>query len=253
MTGRDAPILHAALVLLASCAGPTPKPPSYPRTTTVDEAVRIIRNRTEGLRGMHAKLTIKTERGVLRGHLWADRTGRLRIHARRLLWAALDLLIDGDRVVLHMPRRWKALKASLAELGPRAGPLIASRDLLAALLGTGEDRRASFTKGSDSLILSQGSVGQRREVWTYDRDHLLLRRLTRHSADGGLELEVSVGDYSLYDGRWWPASAALKTTDKEMEITLESIEENPEMSADVFRIDLPEDTEIVHRMDELEE
>ncbi|MCZ6601479.1 MAG: hypothetical protein O6952_00575 [Planctomycetota bacterium] len=253
MTGREVPILHAALVLLASCVGPTPKPPSYPRTTTVDEAVQIIRKRTEGLEGMHARLTIETERGILRGYLWADRNGRLRIHARRLIWSALDLLIDGDHVVLHMPRRWKALEASLAELGPRAGPLIASRDLLRALLGTGGDRRASFTKNSDSLILTQGSVGQRLEVWTYDRDHLLLRQLTRHSADGGLELEVSVGDYSLYDGRWWPAAAVLKTSDKEMEITLESIEENPEMSADVFRIDLPEDTEIVHRMVELGE
>ncbi|MCZ6690243.1 MAG: hypothetical protein O7H41_11610 [Planctomycetota bacterium] len=253
MTGREAPILRAALLLLASCAGPTPKPPSYPRTTTVDEAVQIIRKRTEGLEGMHARLTIETERGILRGYLWADRSGRLRIHARRLVWSALDLLIDGDHVVLHLPRRWKALKASLAEMGSRAGPLLASRDLLRALLGDGGDRRASFTKDPDSLILSQGSAGQRREVWTYDRDHLLLRLLTRHSADGELELEVSVGDYSLFDGRWWPASAALKTSDKEMGITLESIEENPEMSADVFRIDLPEDTEIVHRLDELDE
>lgn len=239
-----------ATLILTSCAASRPlvTPPAYPQPLTPEEAVLLIQDRTVGLQGIYARMSIRTERGTLASHLWAETGGRLRIHARRLVWSAMDLLIDGDRVVLHMPRRSKALVASLSELGVRAGPLLASRDLLLALLGSGESGWVpSFREGGKVLIIS----GE-REVWSYDREHLLLRRLVRRSPEGEKELEVTVGEYRSSGGGWWPTSAVLETPEKVMEIRLEAVEENPTFGPDVFRIDLPEETEMVKRMQDLD-
>lgn len=250
-------LVIAALLcrLVAACAGgPPPRPPpSYAETVTPEEAVGIIQERSRGLDSIHASLKIRSERGQLKGYLWAEANGRLRIHARRLLWPAMDLLMEGDRVLLFMPRRSKALSATLSELGPRGGPLIASRDLFGALLGSRGGARAAFGSDGKTLIITGGVAGGGREVWTYDRKHLLLRRLARSDAAGEEELVVEVGDYVLFGGRWWPGSALLRTPGQRMEIRLLSVQENPSIDPEVFRIDLPQDTVIVGTMDELDE
>lgn len=252
------PLLRTCLlviaVLTAACAAPPPvPPPDYPETLTTRDAVLVIQRRARDLRAVHAELRIRSEEGTLRGYLWAAVDGRLRIQARKFFWTAFDLSIDGDALTLHRPRESRALQAAIPELGPRGGALIVTRDLLRALMGPAGSRIAVFDEAAGTLVLSGGAPGGRREVWVYDRKHLLLRRIEMYSPDADLEVEVALRNYRLFGERWWPGSAVLETPEEEMEIELTTMEANPTLDPDVFRIDLPEGTVIVDRFEDLDE
>lgn len=228
------------LMLSTGCSSAAiERPPSYPRTLTPSEAVEAIALRVQDVRVIRAEIVVTTEEGTLTGHLWAEAGGRLRIIARRWFATVLDLLIEKDRVVLHMPQRGKVLQADPDVAG---GPLLASRDLMEALLRPMSEKDAAY-EGEEVLVLTGP-----RSRWIYDRRHLLLRKVSRLSP----EMEVTVGPYGLFRDRWWPVAAKLRTATKTMEITLEDLETNPPLREDHFRIDIPDGTIRVSRPEDLE-
>jgi outer membrane lipoprotein-sorting protein len=234
---RRIPII---LFLLGGCASsPVREPPSYPLTLSPSEAVDAIARRVRDVQGIRAEILVATEQGTLNGYLWAEAGGRLRIVLRRWFATALDLLIEGDRVVLHLPQRKKVLESDPDGGG---GPLLATRDLMQALLRPRSSEKALY-EGPESLVL----VGSNSR-WFYDRRHLLLRRVFRPSP----EMEVTVGSYERFGDRWWPVAAKLRTPTKMMEITLANLETNPALREDHFHIEVPDGTIRVSRMEDLE-
>ena len=246
------PCLLLCATGVAGCVAlPEPKtPPTVSRDLTPEQAVEHIVRRMQDTRSIQAAVTIRTDEGTLAGHLWGESAGRLRIRAKKWFVSAFDLLIDGEDVTLYMPQRKKALIATRRQIGQSGGPLLASQDLLHALLAPVRTERAVYE--GETLVLT----GEREEGgwdrWVYDRKHLLLRGLRREGPDGEVTLEIRLEAYRSVDGRWWPGVAGLQTPSRSMEIQLDSVGVNGELGAEHFRVEIPEGTRIVTRMQDLD-
>ena len=242
----------AVLLLATGCTGgPDPRdPPTYPETLTPEAAREAIASRMEGVRSLQAAVTIRSAEGTLGGHLWGESGGRLRIRAKKWFATAFDLLIDGQTVVLHMPQRAKALVADRGDLGEGGGPLLASSELVQALLSPRGPGEAAFA--GPSLVITRAGPEGAVDRWIYDRRHLLLRRLRRQGPGGDIELEVSLEGYRRWGEQWWPGVARLETGTKSMEIQLESIEVNRAVGPEHFHIEIPAGTTRVDRMQDLD-
>ena len=262
---------------------PIPKPPSITRTATPEELVARLNQRWDTLESLNVTVEIqasvlKSKEGVardytnFRGHILMRKPEMLRVLGQVpvLSTRMFDMASDGKNFTLFIPSKNKAVKGTNALKKKSANQIenmrpgfffdamvvrgLEPNDLYAVVSDseTVEDaeRKHLFTVPEYILSISRSKPGSRQltpvRVVVFRRDDLLPSQQDLFDSEGNLETMVEYADYRNFDSVKYPATIIIKRPLEEYQLvlTVESVQENMNLTDDQFQIKIPAGTPI---------
>lgn len=264
---------------------PVPKAPLITQTATATELVERINQRWDKLESLNATVEIqaselKSKEGLakdytsFRGHILMRKPELLRVLGQVPVLGTrmFDMASDGENFTLFIPSKNKAVKGSNALKKKSANQIENMRpgfffdamvvrglkpdDLYSVVSDaeTVEDaaRRHLFTVPEYILGISRSKPGSQQlipvRVVVFHRDDLLPYQQDLFDSEGNLETEVDYADYRNFDSVKYPSTIIIKRPleEYELDLTVESVQENTTLTDDQFQIKIPEGTPIQH-------
>lgn len=246
MLPRASPIF--GLLLLAGCACAEPLP-TYPATTTPEEALAVFAKNHDGWRTLRASVTGNSERGSFSGALFVDRdAGRFRLYAWKLggAIAIFDLLVEDGELRLFVPRAARLLKRPL---DPAAGGLDA---IFATLFPDAAVERRAVPRKGGAFQIEERAAGRLVAVWSLAPETLAVVSEQSLTPEGTVRFGLAFSDHRLVAGRVVPGRLEL-VGKKPLSLALDDIALDEPIDAKKFGMRLSPGTIEVHDPKDLEE
>jgi outer membrane lipoprotein-sorting protein len=260
---------------------PIPKQPLITRTATAEELVAQLDKRWNELQSLNVTVeiqasTLKSKEGTardyrtFRGHILMRKPEMLRVLGQVPVLGTrmFDMASDGKNFTLYVPSKNRAVRGANALKKKSDNPIENLRpgfffdamvvrglehdDLygVVADLETVEDevRKHLYNIPEYVLRINRSNPGSRlltpmREV-VFRRDTLLPYEQDLYDSEGNLETKVIYADYRDFDTVKYPSTIIIKRPLEEYQLvlTVESVQENMNLTDDQFQIKIPEGT-----------
>jgi outer membrane lipoprotein-sorting protein len=262
---------------------PIPKQPLITQKASAAELVTQLNERWETLQSLNVTVeiqasTLKSKEGVardyttFRGHILMRKPEMMRVLGQVPVLGTrmFDMASDGKNFTLFIPSKNKVVKGANALKKKSANQIENMRpgfffdamvvrglepdDLYAVVSDseTVEDvaRKHLYNVPEYILSISRSKPGSRQltpvRVVVFRRDDLLPSQQDLFDSEGNLETMVEYADYRNFDSVKYPATIIIKRPLEEYQLvlTVESVQENMNLTDDQFQIKIPAGTPI---------
>ncbi len=250
--GGRARLLCALLLFLSACATTPPRPPAAGPILNASDLLRIVSQRTEGLRDLEARakvtLRINGVRQKASAFLLYRSPGALKLDVRGPLGIGiLSALGVNDSLYLYLPRDNRYLDGPPGEVLHRiTGVNLEYYDTRRAILGLpnlsplDRPRIVRFEIEDERFFLELRAPLWTRLIWL-DRQTATLLEEQIHAPQGGILSRRTLGDYRDENGVILPRRIEIIQGDNRIQIEITRRQINAGASDDRFRLKLPSD------------
>jgi outer membrane lipoprotein-sorting protein len=251
------PFLLIPAILLTGCAALKEVPTGLPRVLTVAEVRAELGENSQKISTLKAKANIIFMSNDLKdplacsGYIRLESPKKLRIICSKLFNTIFDVVSDGHRFQLYVPKENK-LYTGLSNQDVRYLGLRFSPDDVAGILENGEVFKNTVVQSFDVrpehwYIELFNPADATRYVLLVDRRTLNLIRYDTYTPGGTLRMHAQFDDFEYIDGCriprkidiFWPRG------NTKLNLQLKKVRLNEKLNPKIFRLTMPENADVI--------